>query len=277
MPQLFNRVAEVTITPPDGVVGKLFSCPPFAMEFDQKIAVGSQTTTTLKLINPNMDTINASTPKLINGITKGAEVVISAGYEGSYGTCCVGEAYVQKIQKANTEVTMSLEITDQTSVWSDALVSKSWQNQPASKIIKEMCSLIGLNAGNIVLGVDKTYPSCTCKQPFSQIVKWMCEDTKSEYYFQNGVFYIQPVQPASKKSVQYLSPATGLIGIPEPTTTNGIKSVKFQTLFFYNLNAGDYIQIDSAEFKKATARIMNGTKKFSTYGSSLCDFEAQLI
>lgn len=277
MGRLFNRIARVTFTPPAGGEGRVFTSPPFSIEFDQKISVNAMTTTTLRLYNPNDDTIKITSPDISKKYLSGPRVMIDAGFDEFVGTCCTGDIIMRSIKRQGSDVLMELQIQDQTRVWANATISQTWVNQLASVILSDMCAAVGLNSKNIILGADKTIVKYSAKGTFQKYVVDLCAQTNSQYYFKNGVFYIYPKDPKKSVTVQYLAPGTGLLGIPEPCLTSGKPGIKFQTLFLYNVNAGDYVQIDSKQFPKASVRIMTGTKKFSSFGKSLCDFEGQLV
>ena len=277
MSTMFNRVAKVTISPPLGGVGRTFDCPPFFIEFDQKLNINGTTTTTLKIFNPNSDTIEASTASIINGNLRGANVSINAGYFNASGTCCVGEAYSRTIKRQGTDIVLTLEISDTPYKFSTALVAKSWNNQLVSQIISDACQSVGIAIGTIDLGADQTLKNYSAKSSFSSVIRKLCNQTKSQFYFKNGLLNIDPLRPKNKVVAQYLDETSGLIGNPETKISNMIKSMSFQTLFFYNLNLGDYVQINSQNFRNTIGRIITGNKKFSMSGQCQCEFEAQMI
>jgi hypothetical protein len=256
---LYNRVCSV-------VVGsKKFTAPPFAIEFEQSFALGALSTGVVRLFNPAPDTIKIAEGIPIGNTKRFPQVIVDAGYEDFHGTTMVGEIYDFTVKQQGTERILEMKISDQTFKWSTALINKTFAKQRASSIIQIMLASVGIN-GAVELANDKFYESFTAIY-FSQAIQQIVRDCGSIYYFRDGVFYISPSTPTTELAT-LLSAQTGLLGKPEKTQ-NGLK---VRTLFLYNIGNGSWVQIKSADVNQ-TGKILNGKKKFSTFGESVCEFE----
>jgi hypothetical protein len=260
---LFNRYAELNIG------GRLFSSPPFSIEFDQTLKIGRLTQTKAKLYNPAPDTIERVEPR-IEGRTKTfTEVIIDAGYDSDFGTAVLGLIHDYKVIKKSPDIILEMTIGDATEKWINNLVSKSWKKTFASIILNEIINDAGITT-DISLGTDKQYRTFSARTLKGAIQK-ISKDTDSEYYFKNGILKIEPKQPLRTRQVLFISPTSGLLDKIEKTK----KGFKFKTLFFYKLQMGDIVQIEDKNTPKSTVRLVTGKKKFSSFGKAECEFEAK--
>ncbi len=274
---LFGRIATINIAPPTGGIGKAFSYPPFGIEFDQKMQVGMPGTASIRLINPNDDTVKLTSPSVSKNVTKGCIVTIDAGYKNLHGTCLVGQAHNRSIKREGANVILQMDVSDSTYLWLNRTISQTYSNQAYSSILKQLFTAAGLSPAGINVGSDSTPPKFTAKGSFSHVINKICTATASTFYFKNGMLYVDPVDPKDARTEQYLSPSTGLIGNPEAATVMGELGVKFQTLFFYNFNAHDIVMLDSKDYDEANVRIRIITKKFSTIGQCFCEVEGTFV
>lgn len=259
MNYLFDRVCSV-------VVGsKKFTSPPFSIEFEQSFALGALSSGVVRLYNPAPDTI-----KIAEGIAIGAakqfpQVIVDAGYANFHGTTMVGEAFDFTVKQQGADRILEMKISDQTLKWSTALINRTFAKQRASTIIQLILAQVGIS-GDVTLENDRFYESFTAVY-FSQAIQQLVRDCGSTYYFRDGTFYISPVTPSVEKAT-LLSASTGLLGKPEKTQ----RGLKIRTLFLYNIGNGSWVQIKSQDVNE-TMKVLNGKKKFSSFGESVCEFE----
>jgi hypothetical protein len=262
MSKLFKRVATITIGTRE------FKCPPFDMEFEQKVGVGSLTSTECRLYNPNKDTIKAAEGKKIGSYIDGPQVTIDAGYEAEHGTCVTGKSASYEVKQNKADTVLSMKIFDETTKWANSIIATTYRNQTASSIIQSMTSKIGITTDSVQVGTDKTYTTFTALY-FRHALQKLCNDTGSEFFFQNGILTVQSKTKPGTANALLLTPTTGLIGVPEKSQ-NGIK---FKTLFMHKLQGGSIVKIESKNLN-SVYKIITGKKKFSTFGKSECEFEA---
>lgn len=260
MALLYNRVASANIG------NRLFTFPPFDIEFDQTLKINKVTSTNLKLYNPAPDTIKACEKKGRGAGTTYPIAIVEAGYEEESGTCVIGEIFDYKVNRKGVDNILELKISDKTLQWQNAIINTTYRKMAAINILNGILAQVGI-VGNIQsLGVNKfyeTFTATTFKSAITKIVK----DTNSEFFFKNGTITIQPKTFASKR-VLLLTPQTGLVETPQKTQ----RGYKFKTLFFFQLNVGDYVKLQTNSID-AILKITNGKKKFSTFGKAGCEWE----
>jgi hypothetical protein len=266
MSRLFNKYCSITI---GDSPGRKFEYPPFDIEFEQKSAPGAPTTTTAKLYNPNDDTIAIGTPKLSGKAWTFPQIIIDAGFDEEHGTCIVGSIFAAETKRQRADRIFEMKISDATNKWRNAIINYTYKTATATIIINDMLSRVGMYSDKIQLGEEKTYKTFTASY-LSSAIETICRDTKSEIYFKNGMILIQPKASPRTRNIILLNENTGLLNRPEKTSTG----IKFQTLFLYNLNIGDFAKIESKNINGVYS-IFNGVKKFSTFQSSECEFEAR--
>ena len=262
---LFSRYAQINIG------GHLFTSPPFSLEFGQDFKTGRLTQTKARLYNPSPDTIRTAEPKRVGSVRILTDVIIDAGYESDWGTAVMGKIHDYKVIKKSPDIILEMTIGDATSEWTNALITKTWRQTYALQILTEILADISI-ISTISLGVNKYYRTFTATT-FRGAVQKIAIDTDSEYYFRNGVFNIQPKSPPRTQTVLFLSPESGLLNKIEKIT----RGFKFNTLYFYKLMPGDIVQIQDKNTPVSTVRIVKGTKQFSSFGKSECEFEATEI
>jgi hypothetical protein len=261
MAKLYNRIAQLNIN------GRQFDYPPFSIAFDQTVAIGVPSSTSVRLYNPAPDTIKAAEAIKQGSSYEYPRIVIEAGYVENYGTCVLGEISDYKVKTSGPDKILEMKISDKTKDWANAIINKTWVNTRASVIIGSMLEQVGIELSSIGLGTDKLYNKLTVsylREGLNKIVK----DTNSEYNFINGIIEINPKVPSLKKVIK-LSYKNGLIGKPEKTQGG----IKFKTLFLYQLNSGSFVNISITDINN-NFKIKKGKKKFSTFGKAECEFEA---
>jgi len=260
MNALFNAVADLNIN------GREFSGPPFSIEFEQTLENNKPASAIVRLYNPALDTIKAAEATKQGRSFVYPVMTIDAGYEENRGTCIVGEITDYKVKLSGADKILEMKVADKTTKWSNAIINKTWSNTTASTILRSMLSEVGINAGTIELGNDFIYKRLTVSY-LKQGIKKVIRDTDSIYFFNNGVFTVEPSTPGQKKAV-LLTYKTGLIEKPEKIQ----KGLKFKTLFMCQLVTGSVVHIQTEGIDK-TFKIRKGKKKFSTFGNNECEFE----
>ncbi len=259
MNSLYKRVCSV-------VVGsKQFSSPPFSIEFEQSFSLGALSSGVVRLYNPAPDTIKIAEGTPIGNTKQFPQVIVDAGYENFHGTTMIGECYEFSVKQQGPDRILEMKISDQTFKWNTALINRTFAKQRASSIIQLMLAQVGVT-GSVVLAEDKFYESFTAIY-FAQAIQQIVRDCGSTYYFRDGVFMVSPLTPTAERAT-LLSAQTGLLGKPEKTQ----RGLKVRTLFLYNIGNGSWVQIKSSDVNE-TGKVLNGKKKFSTFGDSVCEFE----
>lgn len=262
MANLYNRLASLNIA------GRLFKYPPFSIEFEQTLKIGVPSSTIAKLYNPAPETIKACEKKGTGPATVFPHVIISAGYEQENGTCVIGKLYDYKVDRKGVDTILECKISDETLKWQNALVNVTYRQMMASAILTAVLAKVGISTDGVTLGSDKLYSTFTATT-FRSALQKITADTNSEYYFSNGTLKVQSKTARNVKKVYVLSPSTGLLETPQKTQ----RGYKFKTLFFYKINVGDYVKLQTSKIN-TTLKIIQGKKTFSTFANAFCDWEA---
>lgn len=262
---LFDRFCQINIG------GRLFSGPPFSIEFDQTLKTGVLTATKARLYNPSIDTIKAAEPSGTGKVKTFTEVSINAGYVNDSGTAVLGQINDFKVLKRSSDVILEMTISDITQKWANSQVSKTWRKTTASTILSDIIAEAGI-VTEISLGEDKTYRTFAARS-LKGAIKKITADTESTFYFKNGILKIEPLSATKDREVLFISPTSGLLDKIEKTKDG----FKFKTLFFYKLQMGDVIKIEDKNTPATTVKLFRGKKKFSTFKKSECVFEAKAI
>lgn len=263
MSKLFNKVCTLTIG------DRQYTCPPFDVEFDQKI--GGSPVTEVKLYNPNEDTITAVSKISSSGI--GPLTIINAGYKELRGDCANGYITSFNVKKEQIDKVLTFHIMDAANKI-EKIINKTYISQNAESVLKDLLSLAGVSYEKIQLGLNNVnYKTFTAKA-FGDALKVILADTESKDYYNNGIMTIQPKSYTTKPNWGYvLSKTSGLINVPERSIVLGMSGIRFQTLFLYNLYQGSIFKMDSKNVQ-GTYQVIVGKKKFSSFQKTICDFEA---
>lgn len=244
--------------------GRVFMVPPMHIEFVEEFSIYTKSTATIKIFNPSKETVAAAQKKNV-------PIVMSAGYVEDYGTCFTGEIFKQEFKSGST-TELTLEVSDKTSLWSGAVVNRSWRGPvSAETVIKDLLTQHALT-GRIELTDNINYPRgiSFAGKSLSLCLKQLAKDTKSELFFRNGTILFM----APKKGYQQgylLSASSGLLSYEKITT-----GYKIKTLFLYQLGAGSLAKL-ALDDGNIDIKVTKGTKTFSAYGDAGIEFEAVQI
>ncbi|MCL2154191.1 MAG: hypothetical protein FWH53_00860 [Leptospirales bacterium] len=263
MSALYKRYAEFNID------NKVLTSPPFTLEFETEYSVSTSNQTKAVIYNPSDETIAACEKKKDTN----ALITIDAGYEDDYGTCVVGEIVKFEIDKKIDKI-LTLTIADKTSLWTSAIINRSWKGSiSAEDVIKNILNDVGITPAKIELEVNKIYSRGISFSgvPLRTTMKRLENDTKSDFFFKNGLAYFLKKQSASSTSVFYLSPTSGLLSAKKTD-----KGYTVKTLFLYKIGAGSLVEIDGVEVQ-GLFKVVSGKNKFSSKGQAGSEFEVKKL
>lgn len=263
---IWDRYATLNIE------GRFFAAPPFSIEFEQTLEIGKPTQTKAKFYNPAPGTIKKVEPKITGKIKTYTEAIIEAGYSGNYGTAVIGQIHDYEVEQDGCDVILNMTIGDITEEFNNRLICKPWKNVKASTILKDIMSSHTTIKSKINLGTDINYRTFVTRN-FKEALKKITADTKSQFYFSNGILIIEPKTAVNKKEVMYISPESGLIG----RIAKNKDGYKFKTLFFYQIQLGDIVMIKDSKTEKTAVKIAKGKKSFSSFGDADCEWEAVAV
>lgn len=262
MSKLFRRVCEININ------GRVLSYPPFAIEFEKTFSEAGPAQTTAKVSNPSPETY-AAAQKRGNSFPK---VIISAGYESDYGTCVVGEIIKQEM-KIGLDRVLTLNISDKTSLWTNARINKSWSGMiSAREVARQIFNEVGITSSEIVFKTEKVYErgAAFAGVPFSAAMERIARDTGSKFFFRNGRAVFLP-EGRSTGTAHVLNYQSGLI---EAVKIAG--GYKVKSLFLYAIDTGSLVSLDKNN-EVINLRVKKGKLKFASSGSAYAEFEAKTL
>ena len=127
MNELFDRVCSVIIG------GKEFNSPPFSIEFNQTAKIGTLMACSLKLYNPNNDTIRMFEAKKAGQVKIYPKILIDAGYKEKHGTCTIGEVSDFKVSYGPPDRILEAKIGDISSKWINGIINQTYNNNLPKK------------------------------------------------------------------------------------------------------------------------------------------------
>lgn len=245
--ELYGRVCQVTIL--NGNQGRILKSPPLTIEFDSEFGANRKPNlSTLRIYNPAEETIAAariSRDKSGRKVQPIPRVLVEAGYGLNVGQAIVAEVFSSRVLWQKPDVILEIKCCDATNIWRDAWISKTYGKfASASEIIYDMLGSVGLTPYAVRLGENPLFEQ---EQSFNEslvsAMTRLAKATKSEFLFRAGRLIFRPIGSDEHITVVLLNPETGLIGSPEPTD-NGYK---FQSLFNYQIGAGDKVAVQSRD------------------------------
>lgn len=254
--KLFKRIASIDLIPVSGLA-KTFNYPPFRIDFETEY--DQFASTKIRLYNPNKNTIEACDPVKVGSVFQYADMILSAGYEDLSGVVCGGKIFQSKVANSGTDKILELSVSEKAGIWSETNILKSYKSTPANVILADICESSNIQIGKISLGETKllSYAATSLRKAIVDI----CNNTESEFYFNEGKIYIVGRSSSSPSSQIYLDYTSGLIGRPEKLEK---KRWKIRSLFRHEFRFNQVIKVKGGELD-SQVKIIKGKSKFSTH------------
>lgn len=260
--KLYRRICSITID------GRKLSYPPLSLEFEVEFSANGISQAKAKIINPSPETVEKSQKRG----NRYPQIIIDAGYELDHGTCCIGEIIKHELKKSTGDWSLELTIADKSSLWSNAIVNKSWRTFiDARQVVTTILNDFNITAVDIIFGNEKSYPNgiafsgVTLRAALDRIAR----DTNSIFTFRNGQasFLAQRSGYATGMVLQYDS------GLLEATQTE--RGYKIKTLFMHKILGGSVVQLRKNNIS-VNLKVLKGKHVFSPDRAET-EFEAQLL
>ncbi|MEW6525091.1 MAG: hypothetical protein AB1444_00320 [Spirochaetota bacterium] len=260
--KLYKRICSFTIE------GRKLTYPPMTLEFESEFSANGISTAKAKIMNPAHETVNKC-QKVGN---KFPQIIIDAGYEYDHGTCVIGEIIKWELKKGSPDWSLELTIADKSSLWTSAIVNKSWRSFiTARQAATELLSEFGITAVEMVFGEEKSYPNGLAFSGVSlrSALERIARDTRSSFSFVNGQakFYTQQAGTATAIVLRYDS------GLLEATKTE--KGYKIKTLFMHKIMGNSIVQLQF-DNQMTNLKVIKGKHVFSPESAST-EFEAKRL
>lgn len=250
------------------IEGRKLTYPPMTLEFESEFSASGITTAKAKIMNPAPETVN----KCQKTGNRYPQIIIDAGYELDHGICVLGEIIKWELKKVSPDWSLELTIADKSSLWSNAIVNKSWRSfitarQAATELLQEY----GITAVEMVFGEEKSYPNGLAFSGVSlrSALERIARDTRSSFSFVNGQakFYTQQAGTATAVVLRYDS------GLLEATKTDS--GYKIKTIFMYKITGNSIVQLQ-IDNQVVNLKVVKGKHMFSPESAS-SEFEARRL
>lgn len=258
---LYKRVCSMNIG------GRVLKYPPMTLEFEINFSLTAPSQAKAKIMNPAPETVAACEKRGNNYPI----IIITAGYEEDNGTCVTGEIIKYSVKKA-ADWTLELTIADKTSLWSDAIVNRSWSSFiNARQVVTQLLSDVGITAADIRFGREKVYERGVAFSGVSlkTAMERIARDTNSVFAFRNGQasFLSETAGIATAIILHYNS------GLIESTKTEN--GYKIKSLFLYKIQGGSIIMLKK-DNESINLKVTKGKHVF-TPTNAYTEFEARLL
>lgn len=259
---LYMRVCEMNVN------GRVLTYPPMTLEFETEFSDRTPSQTKAKIYNPAPDTVAACEKRG----TIYPLITIKAGYQEDYGTCVIGEI-VKFEEKKGRDNVLELTVSDKTSLWSTAIINKSWKGmitarEAATQILRDL----GVTPSEMVFGEEKVYQYGISFSGTSlrNAMERIARDTKSQFRFTNGQASFTK-ETAGSGTAFLLKYDTGLL---EASKTN--EGYKVRSLFMYKIKGASLLHIVKPELD-VVLRVRKGKHVFSPSGQAYTECEAKTL
>jgi len=152
-----------------------------------------------------------------HSIQRNHVVILNAGYEGDVGLIFKGQVAGMSSKHSGTEWETEIFATEVTDEWLSKQVNKTYKRGMSSQdIVRDLCTIFGVEVRKMELAVDKTYPrgrKC-CGKVHEVLRQIVTGDCKSRFLIRHGQITISdPKDPVHMGFL--LAPHTGLLAETE--------------------------------------------------------------
>lgn len=261
---LFRRRTEVE------VAGKVFTLPPFDIEFDFPFSDKSDANNgSLSIYNLSKETLTKLVRKL--------PIQVRAGYRDFNGTVFLG--CIERVKTSPDGVDSKTEITvgDSSSVLIRHRTNKTWKaGIKASQVAKDIIRDMGLTVGDLDFPKDTAYiGGKTFTTGSKTALEELARDCGLKLHINKGLVYMRPKVKGDKTAV-LLTYETGLIATPEPVEdTDGKNTGGFKVISLMNhlITTDSIIKIESST-ANGWYRVTQGSYKSSS-SDHVVEFEVR--
>ena len=187
------------------------------------------------------------------GIIIGSAMRLRAGYAGLVGVLFTGVVSKVETERQGSDIATSIELKDGEPYSNMSVIDRSYAaGTHIATILNDVAQAMSVTlngeATSVQRGVAVGIPDHVYAQgfvahgPCKGVLDTLCRPRGLEWSVQNGALNIIPKTAYNGRTVQILSPSTGLLGVP---STNG-KLVTFSALLNPRLVPGGLVQLDTA-------------------------------
>lgn len=230
---LFNRNAEVIVGGNRFVLDEIDI--DFTVEFDE----------TQEFIVQDIYIYNLSEDSR-NGIEKGDNVILNAGYDEDTGSIVIGNVYDIEISRIGTDIETKLLVISDVDRWLTLPVSRVYApGTSASFIVRDLLEIFGLEVQQVDLVEDVVYQNgLVIDGVLREQIRKIVSDCGSVMNVNNNQIFVR--EPYTGVQTGFvLSGETGMISSPARMKVEDQDGYKVRMLLNHRINVNTAIQIQS--------------------------------
>lgn len=219
-----------------------------------------------------------------NGIEKGTQIIINAGYQQDIGVIFVGQTATVNHERSGTDWITTIKAVSSLKEWMTTLVNKTYQRGCKAKdVVADLLNIFGVEVGEFDLKENKQYASgLVCRGKIKDLLqRIVVSDCKSRFLIKNNQVIINDPSKGIENGF-LLTYSTGLLRTVAdkneqkiPTSLDTKKSQeqkdaespskKCECLLNYHFGVADKVVVQSMRIN-GTYRIVSGVHKGSRAG-----------
>jgi len=273
----FNRQVKVTIG------DRTVEYPPLSIEFENRQALLKFSTTTVRIYNPNDDTLSKAEIKTVGETKVKPEVRIVAGFVDETQESITGVVDKFVVKREGVDRILEMELTDNV-LWRDDEVADSFRNQTARVILFSLAENRGDKTIDIPDAENKTYERLVVTDPIKTVQR-IAVDTNSTWFVRNGDLNVIPATLLpNDREIILVDQTTGLLDMPKRYTEEkpGKQSTPqegyvLRTLFLPTVGVGSSVTFpvnDRGDLSQGV--VAQAKKSFSTFGDAECEYKVKV-
>lgn len=153
----------------------------------------------------------------INGIKKGSNIILNAGYTDNVGSILLGMAKQIETNPSGVDKVTTIDVIEGSEKWFDTEINKTYKkNTTGKQILNDLLSKAGLKVGVLNLPTNKVYKSGKAvKAKLPEAIAEVVKDCGAKIHVTRGKVYIRPKNEGDKSNI-IIDSEHGLVGSPTP-------------------------------------------------------------
>jgi hypothetical protein len=237
---LFGRNITVKIESVEKEIVLFKSENGFSIEF--YLEFGNRSTCLIRLINISEKTIDLCKRKETSNYIQYPNIEIFGGYNTNIGQFYSGEIVNFEIIQRTVDTILEIKSIPFYSILVDTYISETYENYPASAILKKLLTVSKIYKYKINLTEDKIFPMIALNGSLQTILTELALRTDSQFYDRNGVLVFESKNFKTKRDSApiILSPESGLVGIPQRLEND---KLHLKSFFNYTISKGNIFKL----------------------------------
>lgn len=257
----YKREYELTFSPADGGLADSRQLTQTADKVGLMIDFDIMKSRTEK---PNMATITITNPGIdtISSFQKQGIVRLKAGYKGDIATILLGDKVSVSYDESGGTKTLKVSVMEGVTSYANLQINKSYALGSTSiDIVNDLVTFIVQNVPSVqsadpyVILAPRVYiePQVVFGPALDKLTEFL-QPLRYEYFINNGVLTILPINGYTKTQQVIVNPKTGMIGSPKPIMTNDRSAkqeakdgIEVSSILNYNFDVGRTMLVSSNE------------------------------